>query len=100
MIDLEISMDAQADAMYVYVQPLGTSVKHTVCLDTDVLVDLDGEGRVVGIEFLAVSGRDLERSVTTVIDKYVSPIYGAPSDLDAVTALRLRHLAQIRWKLK
>ena len=101
MTEFIIDISSTTDVMYIHVQPPGTKVKSSdTSLTRGVVVDLDDAGNVVGIEFLAVTNQDLMGSVNKIIDKYVSPTYGAPSPLDAVMALRLRHLAQIGWVLK
>lgn len=90
----------EADAMYIHVQPAGTPVKRSdTNLAPGVVVDLGIDDTVVGVEFLGVTGRSLLDNVKKVIEKYVSPVYGAPSQLDAVMGLRLTHLAQIGWKI-
>lgn len=96
---MEIS--SEADAMYIHVQPSGTQVKRSdTTLAPGVVVDLGTDDTVVGVEFLGVTGRSLLDNVKKVIDKYISPVYGAPSQLEPVMGLRLTHLAQIGWKLK
>ena len=53
-----VSFDAEADALYVYLNP-GT-VKETVSLGDLRMVDYSDDGTVVGIEFVSVSaGVDL-----------------------------------------
>ena len=57
---MRITYDAQADAVYIYLTTIvHQPIAHQV--DEDILLDLDDEGRVLGIEVLAASKRlDME----------------------------------------
>lgn len=51
---MRITYDNEADALYVPVRP-GASVARSVIVDDDRVVDIDAEGRAVGIEVLGAS---------------------------------------------
>lgn len=49
--------DPQADAAYVRLAPKGTKIKSTREVEPGVILDLDPDGRLVGIEVLNVRSR-------------------------------------------
>ena len=53
---MQITFDQDADALYIQFQP-GKHVKKTVKLREGLLVDLDPQGRLFGLEILDVSHR-------------------------------------------
>ncbi len=96
---IEVSIDTEADAMYVFAQPVGTKVKRSDCDVADnVIVDIGVDGKVVGIEFLAIHERNLDSNVSAVLDKYLT--YSHESPLDTYVGFILRNLSFIKWKLK
>jgi uncharacterized protein YuzE len=55
-----LEYDPEADAMYVWLAPVGTTSARSEALDDGRIVDYDDNERPVGVEFLGVSkGVDL-----------------------------------------
>ena len=57
---LRLSFSREANAAYIGVQPqdaIQPSVATTVPVDTDINLDFDDEGRLIGIEVLAATRR-------------------------------------------
>ena len=54
---IRTSYDPEADAMFVWFGPEGVKSADTQEVSPGILLDFDGEGRVVGIEVLDVSER-------------------------------------------
>jgi uncharacterized protein YuzE len=57
---LRLSFDAEADAAYLWLQPRETgqpSAARTVPVDSDINLDFDSEGQLIGIEVLAATAR-------------------------------------------
>ena len=53
---MKIELDKDADAAYVYFEEIGTGeVKQTISLNDSIAVDLDEEGRTLGIEIVNAS---------------------------------------------
>jgi len=52
------SYDPEADALYVRLSPKGTKVAETREVEDGVLLDIDGDGRVIGVEILHVRSRN------------------------------------------
>jgi uncharacterized protein YuzE len=53
---MRIAIDREADAGYIYLQEIRAGeVEETVPLNEDINIDLDSEGRILGIEILSVS---------------------------------------------
>ncbi len=50
---MRIELDKEADILYIELR--GGEVDNTVDLDDGVFADLDAEGRVLGVEFIALS---------------------------------------------
>ncbi len=57
---ISTSYDPDADAMYLRIAPKGTKVAQTRELEPGIMLDLDAEGRVIGIEVLDVRRRSAE----------------------------------------
>ncbi len=57
---ISTSYDPDADAMYVRIAPKGTKVAQTREVEPGIMLDLDAEGRVIGIEVLDVRARSAE----------------------------------------
>ncbi len=57
-LTLELTYDAEADASYLYLRKLQPNEKVAASLTAgeDVILDLDSENRLVGIEILRASG--------------------------------------------
>lgn len=53
-MEMLVTYDSSADAVYIYVQH-GAQVARSVLIDDSRVVDLDDDGRVVGIEVLSPS---------------------------------------------
>lgn len=54
---IRTSYDPEADAMFVWFGPEGTKSASTEEVSPGIMLDFDGEGRVIGIEVLDVSER-------------------------------------------
>lgn len=54
---MSTTYDPEADALYVRIAPKGTTIAETRELEPGVMLDLDPEGRIVGIEILSVRSR-------------------------------------------
>jgi len=53
---MKITLDKEADAAYIYFKEISEGeVNITISLNESINVDLDGEGRVLGIEILDAS---------------------------------------------
>ncbi len=53
---MRTEIDAEADAGYIYFKEISAGeVKKTISLNDSINVDLDSEGRLLGIEILEVS---------------------------------------------
>lgn len=52
--------DPEADALPIRIAPKGTAIMETREVEPGVMLDLDGTGRVVGIEVLHVRQRQTE----------------------------------------
>ena len=50
---MKITFDKEADAAYIYFKEIGEGeVSQTICLNDSINVDLDKDGRTLGIEIL------------------------------------------------
>lgn len=54
---MKVELDDRADAAYLYLSPEGTDIAQTVPLADWLNVDLDPDGRIVGVEILHASTR-------------------------------------------
>jgi uncharacterized protein YuzE len=54
---ISTSYDPEADAMYVRLAPKGVAIAETREVQPGVMLDLDADGRLVGIEILGVRAR-------------------------------------------
>ena len=54
---IRTSYDPEADAMFVWFGPEGVKSEGTEEVSPGIMLDFDGEGRVIGIEILDVSER-------------------------------------------
>jgi uncharacterized protein YuzE len=54
---IRTSYDPEADAMFVWFCPEGVKSARTEEVSPGIMLDFDGEGRVIGIEVLDVSER-------------------------------------------
>lgn len=54
---ISTTYDPEADALYVRLAPKGTKVAETREVEPGVMLDLDGTGKVIGIEILDVRSR-------------------------------------------
>jgi uncharacterized protein YuzE len=54
---MRTSYDPEADAMFVWFGPEGTKSSGTQEVAPGILLDFDGEGRVIGVEIMDVSER-------------------------------------------
>ncbi|MFQ5340407.1 MAG: DUF2283 domain-containing protein [Anaerolineae bacterium] len=52
---MRITFDPKADAMYIRLQPDGTLVSETREVTEDVLIDLDEDENIIGLEILFAS---------------------------------------------
>jgi uncharacterized protein YuzE len=57
---ISTSYDPEADAMYVRLAPKGTAIAETREVRPGVMLDLDAEDRLVGIEILGAKARSAE----------------------------------------
>ena len=51
---ISTTYDPEADALHIRIAPKGTAIMETREVEPGVMLDLDGAGRVVGIEVLHV----------------------------------------------
>ncbi|MBI2045679.1 DUF2283 domain-containing protein [Candidatus Pacearchaeota archaeon] len=59
---MKITYDKEADAAYIYFKEIGIGeVKKTISLNESINIDLDSNGKAIGIEVLEAS-RNLPRS--------------------------------------
>jgi len=65
---MKITYDKMVDAMYVYTG-IKTKIDHTVEINDRLLVDVDKDGQVVGIEILDASSREGLKSLEKSIKK-------------------------------
>jgi uncharacterized protein YuzE len=49
---MKATYDREADALYVYVAPDRGPIARTVRMTDDVMVDIDADGQIVGVEVL------------------------------------------------
>jgi len=53
---MKITFDKDADAVYIYFKEISPrEIKNTISLNDSVNIDLDGEGKTLGIEILDAS---------------------------------------------
>jgi uncharacterized protein YuzE len=52
---MKITYDSQADAMYILFQPEGATVFETYEVTEDIMIDLDENENIVGLEILFAS---------------------------------------------
>lgn len=53
---MKITFDKQADAAYIYLKEIGFGeAKETISLNNSINIDLDKEGKTIGIEILNAS---------------------------------------------
>lgn len=53
---MKITYDKQVDAMYIALEDIRPkSVKQTIALNDDIIVDFDGDKKIIGIEILSAS---------------------------------------------
>lgn len=50
LYNLRVTYDAKVDALYLYLQPCGGKVHHTVSPGFDVYLDFDVKGCLLGVE--------------------------------------------------
>lgn len=62
---ISTSYDPEADAFYVRIAPKGTPVAQTREVQAGVMLDLDAQGRIIGIEVLDVRRRTDEGGVSS-----------------------------------
>ena len=68
---MKVTYDETADAMYVYLENIkpGT-IKQTISLNDDIIIDFDANNKIVGIEILDASknlkAQTLKKAVATV----------------------------------
>jgi len=69
-MEMRLTFNKMADAAYIYFKDISDGeVKTTISLNESVNVDLDGEGRTLGIEILEASRNlpiDALKSATTI----------------------------------
>jgi len=55
-MEMRIKLDKDADAAYIYFKEISKGeVDKTICLNDSISVDLDSEGRTLGIEIIDAS---------------------------------------------
>ena len=64
---MKVEYDEKADILYIRLEPKGKIVD-TDMLDDDVLVDLDGNGKIVGIEVWGAS-KNITEPIAKVLAK-------------------------------
>lgn len=53
---MKIELDKEADAAYIYFKDISAGeVKNTISLNDEINIDLDTEGKILGIEILEAS---------------------------------------------
>jgi uncharacterized protein YuzE len=52
---MKITYDPEADALYIHLQPEGTTVAETREVTEEIFVDLDEKKNIIGLEILSVS---------------------------------------------
>lgn len=64
---IKTSYDPEADAMFIWLGPEGAKATETREISPGVMLDYDGEGRLLGIEVL-----DVRRRTTTPVTQKVA----------------------------
>ena len=59
---IKTTYDPEADAMFIYLGPEGVRSANTVEVSPGVMLDYDGEGKLIGIEILDVRSRMADKS--------------------------------------
>jgi uncharacterized protein YuzE len=93
----EVTIDRNGNSMYVYTQdgPIHEPVIRTDSVLPSVLVDLNAEGKVLGVEFLGINRKSIK--VDELLEKYAT--HSEDSPLDVGSAYFLRMLSFITWEL-
>lgn len=69
---MKVSYDKEIDAMYIALEDVKTGgVKQTIALNDDLIVDFDGNKKIVGIEILAAS-KNLTKKEFRQVEKAVA----------------------------
>ncbi|MFA4856138.1 MAG: DUF2283 domain-containing protein [archaeon] len=69
---MKVSYDREIDAMYIALEDAKSGrVKQTIALNDDLIVDFDGNKKIVGIEILAAS-KNLTKKEFKQVEKAVA----------------------------
>jgi len=64
---MQVTYDEKADAMYIALENMKPkSVKQTIALNDDIIVDFDANKKIIGIEILSASKNITKRELGTV----------------------------------
>ncbi|MBI1743758.1 DUF2283 domain-containing protein [Candidatus Acetothermia bacterium] len=63
---MKITYDPEADALYIYLPPEGTSVAETREVTEEIFVDLDEKDNIIGVEILSVSQQIPPREISSI----------------------------------
>ena len=67
VVKMKASYDKSVDAMYIYLEDKKSkSVKQTIALNDDIIIDFDENKKIVGIEILDASKNLKEKSLKEV----------------------------------
>ena len=69
---MKVSYDKQVDAMYIALEDAKPNgVKQTIALNDDIIVDFDGNKKIVGIEILSAS-KNLSQKELKNVEKAIA----------------------------